>query len=71
MTDRVRPEENGDGFQMDNEFTGPFPRYSGAITAVTEGAPEDMNEMPALLNNEGSYSFVSFKVTKTKKEVSK
>jgi hypothetical protein len=32
---------------MDSEFTGPFPRYSGAISAVTNGSPEDINAMPA------------------------
>lgn len=36
---------------MDNEFTGPFPRYSGAISAVTNGSPEDINEMPASNNS--------------------
>lgn len=32
---------------VDNQFTGAFPRYSGAISAVTGGPPEDINEMPA------------------------
>ena len=41
---------------MDKEFTGPFPRYSGAITAVTNGAPEDINEMPASLNHKMGYT---------------
>ena len=40
---------NGDS-NMDGEFTGAVPRYSGAISAVTGGPPEDINEMPALLN---------------------
>ena len=35
---------------MDREFTGAFPRYSGAISSVTDGPPEDINEMPATLN---------------------
>ena len=32
---------------MDDQFTGAFPRYSGAISAVTGGPPEDVNMMPA------------------------
>ncbi len=32
---------------MDTQYTGPCPRYSGAISEVTGGSPEDMNEMPA------------------------
>jgi hypothetical protein len=44
LSNRIREIE------MDEEFTGPFPRYSGAISAVTGGSPEDMNEMPAALN---------------------
>ncbi len=31
----------------DRQYTGAFPRYSGAMNAVTGGPPEDMNEMPA------------------------
>lgn len=31
----------------DRQYTGAFPRYSGAMSAVTGGPPEDMNEMPA------------------------
>ena len=34
----------------DNEFTGSFPRGSGALSAVTGGSPEDINEMPATEN---------------------
>lgn len=33
---------------FDTQFTGAYPRYSGAISAVTGGPPEDMNEMPVL-----------------------
>jgi hypothetical protein len=36
--------------QADDQFTGAFPRYSGAISAVTNGPPEDINAMPASLN---------------------
>jgi hypothetical protein len=35
---------------FDEHFTGNFPRYSGATSAVTGGPPEDMNEMPATLD---------------------
>jgi hypothetical protein len=38
--------------QMDEQFTGPFPRYSGAINSVIGGSPEDMNEMPAVANHQ-------------------
>ena len=41
---------------MDQEFTGPFPRYSGAISAITGGSPEDINEMPASLNTKEGYT---------------
>lgn len=39
--------KNKEARKMDTEFTGAAPRYSGAISAVTGGPPEDMNEMPA------------------------
>jgi HAD superfamily hydrolase (TIGR01509 family) len=39
----------------DRQFAGAYPRDSGAISAVTGGPPEDMNEMPATGNlNKGS-----------------
>ncbi len=44
--------EGTQAIQMDREYTGPFPRYSGAISAVTGGSPEDMNKMPATLHPE-------------------
>ena len=34
----------------DIQFTGAFPRFSGAKSAVTGGPPEDMNGMPATDN---------------------
>jgi hypothetical protein len=34
----------------DEAFTGPYPRYSGAVSGITDGAPEDINEMPAVLD---------------------
>ena len=37
----------------DKQFTGAFPRNEGAISAVTGGPPEDMNEMPATASTEG------------------
>jgi hypothetical protein len=46
----IRTMNKTENIKMDTEFTGPFPRYSGAISAVTEGSPEDINEMPACLN---------------------
>lgn len=30
----------------DKHFTGHYPRFTGAISAVTGGPPEDMNAMP-------------------------
>jgi hypothetical protein len=42
-----RPEVPISEENFDQEFTGSFPRYSGAISEVTGGPPEDMNEMPA------------------------
>lgn len=33
---------------FDRQFTGNYPRYTGAISAVTGGPPEDMNGMPAV-----------------------
>ena len=35
--------------KADDQFTGAFPRYSGAISAVIDGPPEDINQMPACL----------------------
>ncbi len=35
--------------QVDEQYTGAFPRFSGAISAVTGGPPEDINEMPVCL----------------------
>lgn len=32
--------------KMDTEFTGAYPRGSGAVNAVIGGHPEDMNGMP-------------------------
>jgi hypothetical protein len=46
--------ENRKKSGMDKEFTGPFPRYSGAISAVTNGSPEDINQMPASDGREGT-----------------
>lgn len=43
--------ENSKKEKMDKQFTGAFPRYSGAISEVTGGPPEDMNEMPATPEN--------------------
>lgn len=37
-------------FEIGRRIYRPFPRYSGAISAVTDGSPEDINEMPACLN---------------------
>ena len=37
---------------MDTEFTGPYPRFQGALSAVTGGPPEDINMMPASLDPE-------------------
>ena len=37
---------------MDTEFTGPYPRFLGALSAVTGGPPEDINMMPASLDPE-------------------
>jgi hypothetical protein len=39
--------------QYDKQFASGFPRYSGAISAVTGGPPEDMNAMPATPSAEG------------------
>jgi hypothetical protein len=46
----IRTMDKTENLKLDEEFTGPFPRYSGAISAVTDGSPEDINEMPACLN---------------------
>ncbi len=37
-------------YHVDDQFTGAFPRYSGAISAVTGGPPEDINGVPASLD---------------------
>jgi hypothetical protein len=42
--------EKKEDLNYDSDFTGAYPRYTGAISAVTEGPPEDMNEMPASEN---------------------
>lgn len=31
----------------DQQYTGAYPRSTGAVSAVTGGHPEDMNDMPA------------------------
>jgi hypothetical protein len=31
----------------DKEYTGAYPRSTGAVSAVTGGHPEDMNDMPS------------------------
>ena len=33
----------------DNEYTGSYPRYMGAKSVTNGGHPEDMNEMPAVV----------------------
>jgi hypothetical protein len=38
--------------EADDQFTGAYPRYSGAISAITDGPPEDINEMPASLDSD-------------------
>lgn len=40
--------------RFDRQFTGPYPRRSGAISAVTGGPPEDMNAMPAVSEASGA-----------------
>lgn len=42
-----RDTEKKKGFEKN--FTGAFPRNSGAKSAVTGGDPEDMNGMPAAI----------------------
>lgn len=47
ILDRVRCEMSEKCVsKYDKEFTGNYPRYSGAISEVTGGPPEDINEMP-------------------------
>ena len=41
------PSKHAPDNAFDHQFTGNYPRYSGAITEVTGGPPEDINEMPA------------------------
>ena len=41
--------------KIDQQFTGAYPRGSGAFNAVIGGHPEDMNGMPARIDwNEGN-----------------
>lgn len=35
---------------FDTQYTGAYPRYTGAISSVTGGNPEDINYMPATRN---------------------
>lgn len=40
---RAKPFEGG----FDTEYTGAYPRNSGAYNSVVGGSPEDLNGMPA------------------------
>jgi hypothetical protein len=44
-------KRNDQGF--DTEYTGGYPRNSGARNAVISGSPEDMNLMPAAEDPDG------------------
>ena len=41
---------------MDEQFASAFPRYSGAISAVTDGPPEDINQMPPFIHSGVAHS---------------
>ncbi len=49
------PDQKGRG-KMDDQFGGSYPRYSGAIDAVTDGPPEDINQMPPAVDQSSKAS---------------